>query len=82
MVKRIAVTLLLVGTLSPSIRAEMIPTVAMPVGWNPLQHAEISDCLAKLLARAHFGSGDEQAAFVVLRDDGGFSCVRWADNRA
>jgi hypothetical protein len=82
MVRRIVLTLLVVASLIPTARSEMIPTVAMPVGWNPLQHAEIADCLANLLAYSRFGAGDEHAAFVVLRDDGRFACVPWRDNRA
>jgi proteasome lid subunit RPN8/RPN11 len=60
-----------------SVRAEMIPTIAMPSGWDPLQHREIVACVDALLARSHFGKGTEQAAFIVLTEKREFACVPW-----
>jgi hypothetical protein len=82
MLERTALAVVVVLVLAQSARAEMIPTVAMPAGWNPLRHPEIAGCMGWLLARSQFGEGDEQAAFIVLGDDGRFACLPWRDNDA
>ena len=77
---RTALVILAIAAAAQTRAADMIPTVAMPSGWDPLQHQEIVACAESLLARSHFGEGTEQAAFIVMSEGGRFACLPWRTN--
>jgi hypothetical protein len=79
MIRRTVFALIVASTLTSNAGATMMPQVAMPQKWDPLQHREIEACIDKLMTLARFGAGQEQGAFVVMRNDGGFDCVQWPD---